>query len=50
VTVSETEGYAALVAARAPALLRLAVMLSGDRTEAENLLQATLLRTQRLHR
>jgi RNA polymerase sigma-70 factor (sigma-E family) len=50
VTVSATEGtegYAALVAARAPALLRLAVMLTGDRTEAEDLLQATLLRTQR---
>jgi RNA polymerase sigma-70 factor (sigma-E family) len=43
----ETEGYAALVAARAPALLRLAVMLTGDRTEAEDLLQATLVRTQR---
>jgi len=45
--VSETQGYAALVAARAPALLRLAVMLTGDRTEAEDLLQATLLRTLR---
>lgn len=42
-----TDGYAALVAARAPALLRLAVMLTGDRTEAEDLLQATLVRTQR---
>jgi RNA polymerase sigma-70 factor (sigma-E family) len=47
VTVSETEEYAALVAARAPALLRLAVMLTGDRAAAEDLLQATLLRTQR---
>jgi RNA polymerase sigma-70 factor (sigma-E family) len=47
VTVSETEEYAALVAARAPALLRLAVMLTGDRTAAEDLLQATLLRTSR---
>jgi RNA polymerase sigma-70 factor (sigma-E family) len=47
VIVSETQGYAALVAARAPALLRLAVMLTGDRTEAEDLLQATLLRTLR---
>jgi RNA polymerase sigma-70 factor (sigma-E family) len=50
VTVSqaaETEGYAALVAARAPALLRLAVMLTGDPAEAEDLLQATLLRAQR---
>lgn len=45
--MSETEGYAALVAARAPALLRLAVMLTGDRVAAEDLLQATLLRTQR---
>jgi RNA polymerase sigma-70 factor (sigma-E family) len=45
--VSQTEEYAELVAARAPALLRLAVMLTGDRTEAEDLLQATLLRTQR---
>jgi len=43
----ETEGYAALVAARAPALLRLAVMLTGDRNEAEDLLQSTLARTQR---
>jgi RNA polymerase sigma-70 factor (sigma-E family) len=44
---SETDGYAALVAARAPALLRLAVMLTGDRVEAEDLLQSTLARTQR---
>lgn len=44
--VSETQEYAELVAARAPALLRLAVMLTGDRTEAEDLLQATLVRTQ----
>ena len=43
----ETEGYAALVAAVAPALLRLAVMITGDRTEAEDLLQSTLVRTQR---
>jgi RNA polymerase sigma-70 factor (sigma-E family) len=47
VTVSQAAEYAELVAARAPALLRLAVMLTGDRTEAEDLLQATLLRTQR---
>jgi RNA polymerase sigma-70 factor (sigma-E family) len=45
--VSQTEEYAELIAARAPALLRLAVVLTGDRTEAEDLLQATLLRTQR---
>jgi RNA polymerase sigma-70 factor (sigma-E family) len=44
--LSETQAYAELVAARAPALLRLAVMLTGDRTEAEDLLQATLVRTQ----
>jgi RNA polymerase sigma-70 factor (sigma-E family) len=47
VTVSATDGYAALVAARAPALLRLAVMLTGDRAEAEDLLQSTFVRTQR---
>jgi RNA polymerase sigma-70 factor (sigma-E family) len=45
--VSQTDGYAALVAARAPALLRLAVMLTGDRADAEDLLQSTLVRTQR---
>jgi RNA polymerase sigma-70 factor (sigma-E family) len=44
---SGSGGYAALVAARAPALLRLAVMLTGDRSEAEDLLQSTLVRTQR---
>jgi RNA polymerase sigma-70 factor (sigma-E family) len=44
--VSETQAYAELVAARAPALLRLAVMLTGSRAEAEDLLQATLVRTQ----
>ena len=42
-----TEGYAALVAARAPALLRLAVMLTGSPVDAEDLVQATLARTQR---
>jgi RNA polymerase sigma-70 factor (sigma-E family) len=47
VEASESGGYAAVVAARAPALLRLAVMLTGDRLEAEDLLQATLARTQR---
>lgn len=45
--VRGAEGYAELVAARAPALLRLAVMLTGNRSEAEDLLQATLVRTQR---
>jgi RNA polymerase sigma-70 factor (sigma-E family) len=44
--VSEETGYADLVAARAPALLRLAVMLTGSRVEAEDLLQVTLLRAQ----
>jgi RNA polymerase sigma-70 factor (sigma-E family) len=52
VTVSQeasrgAEGYAAIVAARAPALLRLAVMLTGSARDAEDLLQATLVRTQR---
>jgi RNA polymerase sigma-70 factor (sigma-E family) len=47
VTVSQTEEYAALVAARAPALLRLAVMLTGDRAGAEDLLQSTLVHTQK---
>jgi RNA polymerase sigma-70 factor (sigma-E family) len=42
-----TQGYAGLVAARAPALLRLAVMLTGSTADAEDLLQATLLRAQR---
>ena len=44
--MSEESGYAALVAARAPALLRLAVMLTGSRVEAEDLLQVTLLKAQ----
>jgi RNA polymerase sigma-70 factor (sigma-E family) len=47
VTLSQTQEYAELVAARAPALLRLAVMLTGDRLEAEDLLQTTLVHTQR---
>jgi RNA polymerase sigma-70 factor (sigma-E family) len=46
VMVSEETTYAELVAARAPALLRLAVMLTGSRVEAEDLLQVTLLRAQ----
>ncbi|MFZ2014166.1 MAG: sigma-70 family RNA polymerase sigma factor [Nocardioides sp.] len=45
--MSETQAYAALVAARAPALLRLAVMLTGNLAEAEDLLQSTLLHTQK---
>jgi len=39
--------YADVVSAHAPALLRLAVMLTGDRYDAEDLLQQTLLRTVR---
>lgn len=39
--------YDDLVTAYAPALLRLAVMLTGDRADAEDLLQSTLLRTVR---
>lgn len=39
--------YAELVAAHAPALLRLAVMLAGSRTDGEDLLQAALLRATR---
>jgi len=39
--------YDELVAARAPALLRLAVMLTGSVDEAEELLQRTFLRAQR---
>jgi RNA polymerase sigma factor (sigma-70 family) len=45
--VAPTTTYADLVAARAPALLRLAVMLTGSRPDAEDLLQTTLLHTQR---
>jgi RNA polymerase sigma-70 factor (sigma-E family) len=39
--------YEDLVAARAPALLRLAIMLTGNPADAEDLLQATLARTVR---
>ncbi len=39
--------YAVLVEQRAPALLRLALMLTGDPADAEDLLQATLLRCVR---
>lgn len=45
--MAPTTTYADLVAARAPALLRLAVMLTGSRPDAEDLLQTTLLHTQR---
>lgn len=43
-TAAIDPSYAELVAAHAPALLRLAVMLAGSRTEGEDLLQAALLR------
>ncbi|MGZ4561545.1 MAG: SigE family RNA polymerase sigma factor [Mycobacteriaceae bacterium] len=39
--------FADVVSAHAPALLRLAVMLTGDPLEAEDLLQSTLLRSVR---
>lgn len=42
-----TSSWTDLAVAHAPALLRLAVMLTGSRTEAEDLLQATLLRAGR---
>ncbi|MFT3872420.1 MAG: SigE family RNA polymerase sigma factor [Nocardioides sp.] len=45
--LTEPMSYAQLAAARRPALLRLAVMLSGDAEQAEDLVQSTLLRTQR---
>jgi len=41
------EAYEELVTAHAPALLRLAVMLTGQRQDAEDLLQSTLLKAQR---
>src|SRR5690349_15544428 len=41
------EGYDAFVAAAAPALLRLAVMLTGSREDGEDLLQSALLKTYR---
>ena len=41
------QAYADLVATRAPALLRLALMLTGNLPDAEDLLQSTLVRTQR---
>jgi RNA polymerase sigma-70 factor (sigma-E family) len=50
VEVNEIAGawsYADVVETYAPALLRLAVMLTGDQSDAEDLLQSTLLRTVR---
>ena len=43
----EGRTYADVVAAHAPALLRLAVMLTGRREDAEDLLQSTFLRASR---
>lgn len=43
----ETTSWAYLAVSHAPALLRLAVMLTGSRPEAEDLLQATLLHAGR---
>ena len=45
-SVRSQESYADLVAARAPALLRLAYLLTGNVTDAEDLLQSTLARIQ----
>ena len=41
------EAYEEIVTAHAPALLRLAVMLTGQRQDAEDLLQSTLLKAER---
>lgn len=38
-----SRSLADLIASRAPALLRLGVMLTGNRADAEDLLQTTLL-------
>ena len=45
--IAGARSYADVVAAYAPALLRLAVMLTGDPNDAEDLLQSTLVRTIR---
>ena len=45
--MTQPTGYAALVADAAPALLRLAVMLTGRREDGEDLLQSPLLRAER---
>jgi DNA-directed RNA polymerase specialized sigma24 family protein len=47
VEVSQIPTYAQIVESAAPALLRLAVMLTGSHEDAEDLLQATVLRTHR---
>lgn len=45
--VAEIPTYAEIVETTAPRLMRLAVMLTGSREDAEDLLQTTLLRTHR---
>jgi RNA polymerase sigma-70 factor (sigma-E family) len=45
--MTERPSFEALAATHAPALLRLAVMLTGQTRDAEDLLQNTLLRVQR---
>lgn len=45
--VAEIPTYAEIIGTTAPRLLRLAVMLTGSREDAEDLLQATLVRTHR---
>ncbi|GAB3196591.1 SigE family RNA polymerase sigma factor [Nocardioides hungaricus] len=45
--IAEPRTYADVVTAHAPALLRLAVMLTGSAADAEDLLQASLLRAAR---
>jgi RNA polymerase sigma-70 factor (sigma-E family) len=45
VSEAQDEEFRAYVTARRPALLRIARMLSGDRVEAEDLLQAALTKT-----
>lgn len=47
--VTGTPTYAGLVEQLAPGLLRLAVMLTGDAADAEDLLQAALLRAWKHH-
>ncbi|MCW2794726.1 sigma-70 family RNA polymerase sigma factor [Nocardioides sp.] len=46
-SIARTRSYEDVVIAHAPALLRLAVMLAGNRADAEDLLQSTLLRAAR---
>lgn len=46
-SIPEVRSYADVVTAHAPALLRLAVMLTGNPSDGEDLLQSTLLRAVR---